>query len=131
VSFTTGYKLKRNWEISSRYRFAGNTPFVPTNLDETLQSYPQIVLDYDRLGDEKLDTFSQLDIRIDKKWNFEKISLDVFIEVQNILGQSTPQPTDYGLARNEIGEITNPRSLVAIDEGSGTIIPSIGIVLDF
>jgi len=36
VSFTGGYKLPKNWEISARYRFAGETPFVPTDLDATL-----------------------------------------------------------------------------------------------
>ncbi|WP_430906764.1 TonB-dependent receptor [Maribacter sp. 2-571] len=131
VSFTGGYKLKKNWEVSARYRFAGNTPFVPTDLDATLQNYPEVVLDYSRLGEEKLDIFSQLDLRIDKKWNLKKLSLDVFIEVQNILAQQTPQPTQYGLNRNEMGGIVTPRSLAAIPEADGQIIPSIGVVVDF
>ena len=131
VSFTGGYKLKREWEISARYRFAGKTPFVPTDLEATLDNYPEIILDYSRLGDEKLGIFSQLDLRIDKKLNFKKFAFDVFIEAQNILGQDIPSPTDYGLNRNEMGEIVEPRSLVAISNDSGRIIPSLGIVVDF
>ena len=80
ISFVGGYKLKKNWEISSRYRFAGQTPYVPTNLDATLISYPEIILDYTRLGEEKLATFSQLDVRVDKKWNYSQLSLNIFIE---------------------------------------------------
>ncbi|MDB4068069.1 TonB-dependent receptor, partial [Flavobacteriaceae bacterium] len=61
ASFTTGYKLPRNWEVSARHRFAAATPFVPTDIPQTAQLYPKIVLDYDRLGSQKLDPFNQLD----------------------------------------------------------------------
>lgn len=132
LSFTGGIKMKKNWELSARYRFAGKTPFVPTNEQATLISYPEIVLDYSRLGKEKLDVFSQLDIRIDKKWNFKKFSFNVFLEAQNILSQKIPRPTEFGLARNENGNILQPRSLIAIEnDNSGQVIPSIGVVLDF
>ncbi|MGD1947874.1 MAG: TonB-dependent receptor domain-containing protein [Croceivirga sp.] len=131
ISFVGGYKFKRNWEFSARYRFAGRTPFVPTDLDTTLESYPEVVLDYSRLGDEKLDIFSQLDIRIDKKWNFKKLALNVFVEAQNILSQQIPQPTEFGLNRDVNGSLLEPRSLVAIESDTGQIIPSIGVVVDF
>ena len=131
ASFVGGYKLKKNWEISSRYRFAGKTPYVPTNLDATLASYPEIILDYTRLGEEKLATFSQLDIRVDKKWNYEQLSLNIFFEVQNVLGQSIPRPNEYGLSRDMSGNLTNPLSLSQINQDTSTSIPSIGIVIDF
>jgi outer membrane receptor for ferrienterochelin and colicin len=131
LSFTGGYKFNRNWELSARYRFAGETPFVPTDQEATLANYPEIILDYSRLGEENLNIFSQLDLRIDKKWNFKKLSLDVFIEAQNVLSQEIPQPTEYGLNRNTEGVIVEPRSLVVIESDNAQIIPSIGLVVDF
>ena len=131
ISFVGGYKLKRNWELSSRYRFAGRTPFVPTDLDATLANYPEVILDYSRLGEEKLAIFSQLDVRLDKKWNFKKFAFELFIEAQNILGQNTPSPTDFGLNRDTMGMVIQPQSLVAIEDDGGQIIPSLGIVIDF
>lgn len=131
VSFVGGYKLKRNWEISSRYRFAGRSPFVPVNIPVTTNTYPDIVLDYSRLGEEKLETFSQLDIRVDKKWNFEQWYLNIFFEVQNILGQNIPTPPEYGLNRDSSGNIVSPRSLTQIQSDTSSPIPSIGIVVDF
>ncbi|MGB5436880.1 MAG: TonB-dependent receptor [Maribacter sp.] len=131
ISFVGGYKLKHNWELSSRYRFAGRTPFVPTDLDATLANYPEVILDYARLGEEELAIFSQLDVRLDKKWNFKKFAFELFIEAQNILGQNTPSPTDFGLNRDEMGMVVQPQSLVAIEDDGGQIIPSIGIVIDF
>jgi outer membrane receptor for ferrienterochelin and colicin len=131
VSFVGGYKLKKNWEISSRYRFAGRTPFVPVNEAQTLNTYPEIILDYSRLGEEKLGTFSQLDIRVDKKWNFERWVFNLFFEVQNILAQEIPTPPEYGLARDMNGNLQDPRALTQIESDTNTPIPTIGIVVDF
>jgi len=131
ASFTAGYTLPRNWEVSARHRFAAATPFVPTDLAKTTQLYPQIVLDYDRLGSEKLDAFNQLDIRIDKKWFYKKIALDFFIEIQNALANANPQPPTYGLSRDTSGMPVNPRSLFQIPLEEGSVIPSFGVVIDF
>ena len=130
-SFTGGYKLPKNWEISARFRFAGRTPFAPTDLEATLETYPEIVLDYNRLGELLLDEFAQLDVRFDKKWNLRGLSLDVFLEIQNLLAQSQPQPTEYILARDETGSILSPRALQALEQDEGAFIPVIGLVLDF
>ena len=131
ASFTGGYKLPRNWEISARFRYAGKTPFAPTDLETTAQSYPEIVLDYSRLGEEFLGEFTQLDVRFDKKWNFRSVSLDLFLEIQNLLSQTQPEPTEYILARDENGSLITPRSLVALEPDEGSFIPVIGLVLDF
>ncbi len=132
LSFTGGYKLKRNWEVSLRYRYAGETPYVPTDVAASLAAYPRIVLDYNRLGDVTLDVFSQGDIRIDKKWNFKRLSFNFYLEVQNFLAKAVPRPLEYGIARNEDGTEINPRSLVQIDtDRTETPLPSFGFVFDF
>ncbi len=131
ISFTGGYKFPKNWELSARYRFAGETPFVPVDQERTLANFPEVILDFNRLGEENLAVFSQLDVRIDKKWNFKKLSLDVFLEAQNVLGQNIPQPPQFGLNRTTDGNIVEPRSLVAIPNDASQIIPSIGVVVDF
>ena len=94
-SFSGGYKLKKNWEISSRWRFSGKTPYVPYDLDASLANYPNMILDYSQLGNVKLGNFSQLDIRFDKKWNKENISINFFIEILNLLAQKIPSPSEY------------------------------------
>jgi hypothetical protein len=131
VSATAGYKFKRNWEAGMRYRYAGKTPFAKVNQLQTLNNYPQIVLDYDNLGENKLDAFSQLDVRIDKKWNFKNFAFNLFIDIQNVLSQKIPEPTAFGLNRDDDGTIINPRSLVSVNVADGQVIPTIGIILDF
>ena len=130
-SFSGGYKLKRNWEISSRWRFAGKTPFVPYDLEASLNNYPNMVLDYSQLGNVKLGNFSQIDVRFDKKWNKENLSINLFIEILNLLAQKIPSPTEYGLERDDFGNILTPLNLVEVDVNRESIIPSFGFSIDF
>ena len=132
VSLLGGYKFGNNWEVSSRYRFLGKSPYPPVDQQRTLDNYPAVFRDYEELGSVRLDPLSQLDVRIDKKFNFENLSLDVYLEVQNVLAQSSPSEPRFGLKRDENGEIITPRELVRVSAtDSGEVLPSIGLVLNF
>ena len=133
ISFSGGYKLKRNWEISARWRFSGKTPYVPVDQNATLAAYPEVVLDYNQLGNVKLDPFNLADIRFDKKWNFKRYSFNFYFEIQNFLAQSVPLPDEYGLNRTEDGELILPLNLVEVNTGENNNIPipSFGFVIDF
>ena len=132
VSFTGGYKLRKNWELSSKIRFIDNTPYVPLDILESNQAYPELILDYSELGTKYLDEFLKLDIRVDKRWNFKSISMNLYIDIENILGSNIPVPPEYGLKRDESQNIITPKSLqiIEIDDRS-PLIPSIGLVIDF
>ncbi len=132
VSLTGGYKLKRNWEISTRFRFLGRTPYAPVDEAATLANYPAVIKDFNRLGEERLTAFNQLDMRIDKKWNFKKFSLDAYIDIQNLLAAAQPSEPSYGLNRDDQGNVINPRSLVLVNTNeTGSVLPSLGLVLNF
>ena len=132
LTFTGGYKLPKNWEVSLRYRYAGATPFAPTDTAATLITYPQVIIDYSRLGENNLSTFKQGDFRLDKKWNFEKLSFNFYIEIQNFLAQENPRPDEYTLARTDEGVLILPKELVKIErEERNTPFPSFGFVFDF
>jgi len=132
LTFTGGYKLNNNWELGVRNRFLGKAPFIPVNIEATEDSYPTIINDYDRLGNERLRAYNSLDVRIDKKWNYTNWSLNLFVEVTNLLGSKLPQAPQYGLDLDDNGEVIMPRSLIEIpDTNNGSTIPTFGIVIDF
>ena len=132
ISLTGGYKFLNSWELSARYRFLGKTPYPPIDEAATLANYPAVIRDYSRLGEEQLAPFSQLDVRLDKKFNFKKFSLDVYADVQNVLFTPLPSEPRFGLARNEQGEVIQPPQLSLVNtEQDGQFIPSLGIVLNF
>jgi hypothetical protein len=132
ISLLGGYKLGRNWEVSGRYRYLGKSPYAPVDQQATLDNYPAVIRDYNRLGTVRLNPLSQLDIRIDKKWNFERFSLEAFIEIQNALAQASPSQPRYGLDRDKNGDIITPRTLVRVNTtDDASVLPSVGLVLNF
>ncbi|MDB4448308.1 TonB-dependent receptor, partial [Roseivirga sp.] len=132
LTLTGGYKFGNNWELSSRMRYLGRTPFAPVDQAATLANYPAVIRDFSQIGSDRLDTFNQVDLRIDKKWNYNKWTLNVFLEIQNILGSDIPQEPEFGLSRDADGNEIAPRSLVEImSAGGASVLPSIGIVIDF
>ncbi len=131
ASFTGGYKFGNNWEVSLRYRYSGRTPYPLTDEEATLENYPAVILNYDNLGDFRLSSFNQADIRIDKKWNFKKLAFNLYLEVQNAFAQTPPEPPVYGLDRDETGQIINPLELVVVPPSDPSVLPIIGFVLDF
>lgn len=132
LTLTGGYKFGNNWELSSRMRYLGRTPFAPVDQAATLANYPAIIRDFSQIGSERLDTFNQVDVRIDKKWNYNKWTLNVFLEIQNIFGSNIPQEPEFGLSRDADGNEISPRSLVEIMSlENSSVLPSIGVVIDF
>lgn len=132
LSLTGGYKFGRNWEISTRFRFLGKAPYAPVNVNASLVVYPAIVRDYTSLGQNRLDNFQQLDFRVDKKFNFKRFSLDLYFDVQNALANPTPSEPAYGLDRDNMGNIVEPRNLVIVNTNqTAAVLPSLGVVINF
>lgn len=134
ITFTGGYQFGNNWELSGRVRYLGKTPFAQVDVEATNQqgTYPELLIDYSTFGDRRLASFNQTDIRIDKKWNFNNWTFNVFFEIQNIFAQQIPEPPIYGLARDAEGNIVQPETVVEVGEiENDTPLPSLGIVIDF
>jgi hypothetical protein len=155
ISFTGGYKLPRNWEVAIRFRYQGETPATPYDNFNSLESYPFTnggVLDYSRVNTERLAAFNAADLRIDKKWNFKKWTLDLFLDIQNVYNSQNPTQSGWTLQRNpdntiktRDGSLYNPgvfgntsiannrqQAIPAIlPNTSGSRLPSIGFVIEF
>ncbi len=132
ITFTGGYKFGKNWEVSLRVRYLGETPYAPIDQQATLANYPAIVRDYQRLGEVQLGAFNQTDVRIDKKFNFKNWTLDIFLDVQNVLASQLPSEPSFGLDRDGDGNVITPEALVQIEEvDNSSVLPSLGIVIDF
>ena len=132
LSFTGGYKLKKNWELSTKIKFTGKTPYSPVDIVSSTQSYPEIIFDYSQLGNYYLNDFTKLDVRVDKRWNFKSTSMNFYIDIENLLMDEIPVPPEYGLQRDGNLNIVDPRNLIeVISDNRNSLIPSIGFVFDF
>lgn len=131
-SFTGGYKFKRNWEFSLRYRQAGSTPYPLADEEASLAAYPRIIYDYATLTENRLDGFREGNLRIDKRWNFKHLSFNFYLEVINFLNQKMPLPNGYAIKRDAEGETIEPKQFIRYTtQGINTPVPSIGLVFDF
>ena len=132
LTFTGGYKFGNNWEVSARIRYLGKTPYAPVDIMATEANYPAIIRDYSQQGEVQLNAFNQTDFRVDKKWNFAKWTLDIFLEFQNLFAQKIPSQPNYGVVRDDQGNIIQPLTLKQLDAvGNAAFLPTLGIVVDF
>lgn len=146
LSGTLGYKFKKSWQLGLKYRLAGGVPYTPYNLTASQQAYPVTgngVLDYANPNSERLKTYSQLDLRIDKTWNFKKTSIVCFIDIQNMLAtkqQGTPYYTFKRTEDNSAFATTDGQALksdgsngipLLLKNESATVTPTLGIIFEF
>lgn len=142
ISITAGKKFGKDWEIGAQYQFSGGTPFTPYDLNATADrtNWDNIgrgILDYNQLNTRRLEGFNNVNVRIDKKWYFNKFSLDVYFDVQNLLGATVAgQPnldTQKDVNGNSIVDPNDPTKylLRPLENSQGTRLPSIGLIFEF
>ena len=146
LSLLLGYKFKKNWELGIKYRYQGGAPYTPFNLAESQLNYlpqGQGILDYARINTLRLGVFSQSDLRIDKKWNFRRLTLDLFLDVSNWWGGKSVSYPKYSFERDLVtgGFVTvdgqpvksdgsNARPMILLDD-EPVILPTIGFIIEF
>lgn len=146
LSITTGKKFRRNWELGLKYRYQGGVPYTPIDEAASLRNFTTVgreILDITRLNTLRLGGFSQLDMRIDKKWNFKRTTLDLFMDITNVLSTKSDVFPAFTLQRNTDNTAfatTDGKPLAAdgsngipviLAEPDGSLLPSIGIIFEF
>jgi outer membrane receptor for ferrienterochelin and colicin len=103
LSVTWGYKFPRNWELGLKFRYQGGAPYTPFDAAASQANYlsqGQGILDYANLNTKRLGGFNSSDVRIDKKYNFKKLTIDVFLDVSNWYIAKNPAIPSYTFERN-------------------------------
>jgi len=133
ISLTGGYLFGKNksWEIAAKWRFLGPNPYTPFDTLASIANYLALgegVFDYSRVNTLQSGSFSQVDFRLDKKWFFKKWSLNVFLDIQNLLNQKNPGIPNFTLKRDaQTGQFIQPYLPEIVGLESGNLIPSIGL----
>lgn len=141
VTITAGKKFKRNWELGLKWRFLGGAPYTPYDIAaSSLRAIWDVtgtgILNYDQLNTKRLPAVHQLDLRVDKKYFFKKWSLDVYLDVQNAYNYQAELAPYIDVVRDSNGNATtdpnfpNSYLLKEVKNLSGTLLPTIGIIVD-
>ncbi|MDA3893298.1 MAG: TonB-dependent receptor [Salinivirgaceae bacterium] len=146
-NLTATKSFKRNWDLGFKYRFTGGAPFTPDDVEKSSyvaawEAQSRAYSDYSRFNQERLGMYNQLDFRVDKSYFFDNWSLMLYLDVQNVLNASVNTPDILTVATDENGQkiIQNPDDPInqqryemryIITEGSGTVLPTVGIMIEF
>lgn len=142
VSLTGGKRFGKNWELGGRWRFLGGAPYTPADLSaSSLRSNWDLrnaaILDFSRINAIRLNPFHQLDIRMDKKYFFDRWSLNWYFDIQNAYNFQAQQPPLVIADRDAQGALlVNPTDpsryqLKSIANPAGTLLPTIGLIVEF
>lgn len=145
-----GKRFEKNWEVGVNWRFQTGLPFTPFDRQSSAlvlnwQANGRGIRDFDLLNTRRADLVSAIDIRVDKKWFFNKWSLNIFLDIENVTGNGVGQdqlildrPLDENGQPIGGGIITNPDApinqqqfrLKTINDATGTVVPSIGLQIE-
>ena len=93
------------------------------------------VYDYSRYNMARIGPYYQIDLRIDKDFYFRKWTLGLYVDLQNVTFSRIKQPDTYlntGMIVNPDSPLSEQRyELEPLELYSGTIVPSIGITVEF
>ncbi len=146
LSATFGYKFPRNYELGLKFRYQGGAPY--TVYDDVASrvnylSQGRGTLDFNKLNQQRLGGFNSGDVRIDKKWNWKKITIDLFLDVTNWYASKNPAIPEYTFTRNALNTAFATTDGLPIKlDGSNAIptkvknddpfvTPTIGLIMEF
>ena len=146
LNLTVLRELGKNWDLGFKWRFVGGAPYTPFDINNSAlvkvwDARGTPLLDYSRFNTMRIDPFHQLDIRIDKQYFYKKWSLLLYVDIQNLYNFEAILPDNYikSLDENGNGIIVNPEApadqqkylLKSIPNTTGTVLPTIGIIVEF
>ncbi len=143
LNITAQRSLPRNWDAGFKWRYVGGAPYTPFDIEKSSliaawdaqnMAYPDLT----RFNANRLGAFHQLDIRIDKQYFLSNWSLLLYMDIQNIYNFKSDEPDRLTLARDESGQpLIDPdnegRYLMQVinSDGQGTVLPTVGVIIEF
>ncbi len=114
------YKLPRNWQIGARFRLVSGNPLDPISrgiYDASEGFYIPIA---GEPHSSRAPAFHQLDLRVDKKWVWRRLSFNLYLDIQNVYNRRNFEAWNYSYDFRE-------RVVLA----GLPIIPSLGLKVEF
>lgn len=142
-TLTSTRSFNKGWDFGFKWRFVGGAPYTPWDLEtssiiDAWDSQGRGFLDFSRFNTKRLGAFHQLDVRLDKMFYLDRWTLNFYIDVQNLYGFKSDQPDNIIVRVDENGnrviDPNNPnRYLLDVIPGlsGGTILPTVGIIIEF
>ncbi len=141
VNLTGGKRLPKDWEVGLNWRLQGGGPYTPFDLSASSlivnwESQQQGVPDFANVNTLRLRGFNQLNVRVDKRYYFKGWTLNVYLDVENVLCSELPGPPFVDVLRDASGQPavdpTDPSRYVLreLSNDGATVLPSVGLMIE-
>ena len=93
LDLTGGWRPGDRWELGAKLRILSGRPFTPYDPELSEAQFPitgRGVPDWDRIGAERTDAYLRLDLRGERRFEFDGWNAVVFLDVQNVTGRENP-----------------------------------------
>ncbi len=142
LNITAGRKFNKNWEVGARFQLFGGSPYTPIDVQRSTlrpvwDAVGQGLPDWSRVNTERTDVFHSLDVRVDKRWYFEKWTVNLYLDVENIYNFEANGAPFMDVERDTQGNpVVNPNDPSRYQprffaNTSGTVLPSIGLMVEW
>ncbi|MEM9454736.1 MAG: hypothetical protein AAGF11_11190 [Myxococcota bacterium] len=112
------YVLPKRWRVGGRFRLVSGLPYTPVVGSVALPGGYQPI--FGLRNGSRLPLSHQLDLRVDKKWIRDRVSVTAYVDIQNVYNRVNPELVLYATDfRREAGYVGLP------------IFPSFGVRLDY
>jgi hypothetical protein len=120
LTLLAGVRLPRNWTMSTRFRLTSGNPTTPQRdavYDVGIGQWTALAAP---LLSDRLPTFHQLDLRVDKTWTLRRIRILGYFDVQNLYNARNAEFISYSFDSRASARIT-----------SLSILPTLGLRIDW
>lgn len=140
VNLSGTYDFPKHWSVGAKLSAIGGAPYTPYDVDksslvEAWDAQGRPYYDYSAYNTCRLDAFAQLDLRIDKDFYFRRWRLGVYLDLQNVTGSKLKQPDalmSTGVVENpEVPKSEQRYRMKSVKQESGTLLPAIGLTVEF
>ncbi len=140
MTLAGSYKLPKNYILGAKFRYSGGAPYTPLDIEKSSlraawDASGRAYRDNSKYNSEYLKIFSQLDLRLDKEFYFNRFALKLYIDIQNALNKKY-KDADVLVST---GRVVNPEApyneqryeMKRIELEQGIILPTLGITIEF
>ncbi|MCB0309369.1 MAG: TonB-dependent receptor, partial [Bdellovibrionales bacterium] len=95
LNVIAGVNLGNNWRVSSRVRYVTGNPYTPV-VSSTFDADNGVYIpNRGAFYSERVGGFFQWDIRLDKKWIYNRWILSLYLDIQNATNRKNPESIEY------------------------------------
>jgi TonB family protein len=95
LSIVGSYLLPRNWQAGMRFRLVSGNPTTPVNGAVYNASTDRYDPTYGPVNSARTGMFHQMDLRIDKRWVYQRWMFNAYLDIQNVYNRANPEGVQY------------------------------------